>query len=189
MSLIDLKCQESISFARDGSCIDFNKTSLLLGHDVQIFLYFELPSFLYAVNLKQARLVLFKIPACFEEDCISCCCNQYYVTPLSDFFSIYSPVKIDCSRQISFEDPINCSYTEVDITGIVESWISHGTENNGLLLLGNQNSKYISYGSEKYKIIRMRPLLRLIYEQKSFDVCQPLSQLPCTVKVQNQGTT
>jgi hypothetical protein len=94
---------------------------------------------------------------------------------------MFCPPKIDYSRRVIFDNNYCSSYTEVDITKIVKDWADNKIENKGLMLTGNDNSQYVSYASDRYEIMGMRPMIRMIYEGK--EICLPLSVAPCEVKV------
>lgn len=190
MSLIDLKCQESIYITEECCYNDKDNEWLLLGEDhykrYLVYLFFELPSCCYISNLNEARLILFKLPQTKQNDTkLKKTHMRYRVGPLLDFFSIYtcnySPVCIDYNQTVTFEDKCCCSYTEIDITPIVKTWIEGKVENKGLLLRGNKNAPLIIYASNGYRIEGMQPRLRLVYDEPNF--CRPLSSVPCTVTV------
>lgn len=185
MNVISLKCQDSIS-----SCIDYchvGKQSkyLMLGHNYQIYLIFDLPPCLCLNNLIQARLILFKVlPFSFTAK-KTYTVDKYNIYPLLDFYSAYncmfSPPCVDCGRGVIFEDDYCCNHTEVDITNIVMDWLGSKIENYGLLLTGNEHSRYISYAAERYEVIGMRPMIRLTC--KETEIYRPLSAVPCKVNV------
>lgn len=190
MSLIDLECKESIYMAQGGGYNAKDRKHLLLGeacrNQYMIYLFFTLPSYMCIKYLKQARLILFKMP---QEDraCSGAneSCGQYYVGPLMDFFSIYSDqyggLTIQESQVVKFKDTYCCSYTDIDITSIVKGWLEEKIENKGLLLYGSREASLLTYASSRYSIEGMRPRIRLIYE--NYDGCQILSSVPGTVIV------
>lgn len=190
MSLMDLKCQESIYITERGCYNAKDKKSLLVGEDYcnqyLIYLFFSLPSYSYIRNLKEARLILFKLPQVGDDDAnLNQECGNYSVAPLVDFFSIYgcnySPACIDYSQIITFREECCCSYMEVNITRIIKTWIEEKIENKGLLLYGNKEAPLVIYASNRYRIEGMRPKLRLVYEDDCFG--KNLSSVPCTVTV------
>ncbi len=190
MSLVDLKCQESIYITEECCYNDKDNERLLLGKDYcksyLVYLFFEIPSCYYVNNLTEARLILFKLPQTKQNDTkLKKQRMRYSIGPLLDYFSIYtcnfSPVCIDYNQVVTFKDECCCSYTEIDITQMVKTWIEGKAENKGLLLSGNRNASLISYASNRYKIEGMQPRLRLVYDTPIF--CKPLSSVPCTVTV------
>ena len=185
MSLIDVKCEESFYLTNDCCYIKNEPHNLLLGHDCtndySIYLHFNLPPYYYLQNLKQARLLLFKLA-------FSNCQNQdakYNICPLLDFLGFYyctdSIPAIDNSRKVTFQDSDCSVYTEIDITSIVKSWIKEDIENKGLLISGNDCSHIIDYASSQYAIKGFRPMLRLIYDDNIY--CEPLSTTPCDIDI------
>lgn len=190
MSLMDLECKESIYMAQGGCYNAKDKKHLLLGEVCRnqyfIYLFFPLPSCMCIRHLKQARLILFKMP---QEDRAYSGANevggQYYVGPLVDFFSIYSDqyggLVIEDSQVVIFKDTYCCSYTDIDITSIVKSWLEEKIENKGLLLYGSRDASLLTYASSRYSIEGMRPRIRLVYE--NFDECPILSSTPATIIV------
>lgn len=193
MSLMDLKSQDSICCSKDFNYIYKEKESLILGKDQNrnyiIYLYFNLPPYSYLKKLKQARLILFKLPANYEEN--QAYANDYYtdyhVYPLLDFFSIYSyqyhAPSLDSSRRVSFKDNGYYSYSEIDITSILEAWKNEEIENKGIILMAGYNAQTITYVSNNYGATGMQPRLRLIYEDSC--ICPPLSEVTCKVEIWN----
>lgn len=186
MSIIDIRCYESTSSTNDCCCLNKNKESVFIGNDFVTYLYFNLPISAYSNHLKQARLILFKLPEHCIDNQTAYQNTQYSIYPLLEFFNIYSCMfsapEIDCKQRIIYEEnDCCCSYIEIDITSIVNEWIGNRIENKGLRLEGNKNTRLITYASDKYPIEGMRPLLRLIYD--GYETCQPLSSAECTVEV------
>lgn len=193
MSLIDIKCQESICITKDCQYINMEKKRLFLGHnsynDYLIYLYFDLYSCCCYGDFKQAKLILFKIPSKSSENRGSCKNKQaeYSLYPLLEFFNIYtyniSELKVDTNLGVNFQEDKSCSYTEIDITSIVKMWLKGEVENKGLLLRANENSKIITYASHRYFILGMRPMLRFNYGENS--ICKPLTVISSIVKMGN----
>ena len=200
MSILDLVCRDSISFSENSSGTKINDKILLLGgrqNYISCF-YFELPNYLSLKNLKSAKLILFKDPIskhrdsdieCSHEkwDCTKGNNNNHYysVAPLLEFFSrysaFYSVPKAYFSSKVKFYDNDGICYTEIDITKIVKDWINESVENKGLILTGHNNSRLICYASEKGDILRMSPIIRLIYQGS--DCSCRFSSTPCIVEV------
>ncbi|MFA9464301.1 MAG: DNRLRE domain-containing protein [Velocimicrobium sp.] len=187
MSVLDIKCDNAVSSTKNCCCMEKNKGYLRLGCEYQIYVSFNLPSYSYLESLKEARLILFKIPMQGRDNLVDKECNDYSVYPLLDFFSNYScmylPPQLDFSRKKSFVDKECVNHTEVDITDIVKAWIHEEIENKGLLLTGKDDTRGITYASDRYSINGMRPMLRLIYEDVS--ICHPLTMIPCTIEIEN----
>lgn len=190
MSLMDVKCEESIYITESGYYNDKDKKILLLGKDCYdeylVYLFFSLPSYAYIKNLKEARLILFKLPNKEDNDFkLNQKYGSYSVAPLLNFFStyacMYSPTFIDCDKKTTFRNDCRCSYTEIDITHIVKAWTKEEIENKGLLLYGNKEAPLVMYASNQYKIEGMRPRLRLVYEDACIIPC--LASAACTVTV------
>ena len=190
MSLIDLECRESIYMTQEGSYNAKDRKHLLLGevcrNQYLVYLFFALPPDTCIRYLEQARLILFKIP---QEDrdyrAAHGSNEQYYVGPLLDFFSIYNShyggLTIEESQVTIFKDIYCCSYTEIDITMIVRSWLQGEIENKGLLLYSDKEASLLKYASSRYSVEGMRPRIRLFYDE--FDECQTLASVSATVIV------
>ncbi len=199
MSILDLMCKDSVSFSNNRCNTKINNTILHLGghHKYLSCLYFDFPPYSCLKNLKSAKLILFKHPMSqyktFDSkcdyrgkcDCHVGCNRHYIVSPLLEFFSayscLYSVPKADFSKKMKFDDDVSLCYTEIDITEIVKEWIDDNMENKGLMLIGNDSNKLISYASEKNDIPRMCPIIRLIYKENT--CCWGLSSTPCVVEV------
>ncbi|MDD3413456.1 MAG: DNRLRE domain-containing protein [Lachnospiraceae bacterium] len=192
MSLADLKCVESICTTNDCCWSLENKEILMIGkencHEYKIYLKFELLPYFQIKVIQQAKLILFKIPQIERENQMDYYNgnNEYIIYPLLDFFSVYigmySEPRIVDELGISFRNNGCCSYTEVDITDIVNAWYDENIEEKGLLLMGSGTAGTICYASDEYQWKGMRPILRLIYQENNF--CQAMSQAPCTVNIQ-----
>ncbi len=183
MSTIDLECRQSFSLPPDGALPCGNKGILSLGRGYQIFLFPELPPCIGLRSLKQARLILYKIPMAALNGHPACQHSLYSAYPLLDFFSVYgyhyAPPRIDAGLDAPFyNDPDRC-VTEVDLTAMVNAWLTGTLENKGLLLIGHKNACRVDYVSDRYDIAGMRPMLRLVCEDLT--ICQPLSVTCCTV--------
>jgi hypothetical protein len=185
MSIMDLKCQESVSSFRNYCNYYKDKNYLYLGGDYNTYLSFPLPPYSFIKHLKQAKPILYKIYAQYITAQTKYDSAQYDVYPLLDFFNYYicrfAPPAVDDNRVETFTDHGCCGYSEVDITRIVKSWIHEEIENKGLVLKGHNNAKFITYASDCYDIQGMRPILRLVYEENS--ICPVLSTAACTVEV------
>lgn len=191
MSLIDIKCQEAICITKDYQYINMEKKRLFLGHncyhDYLIYLYFDLYSYYCYGDLKEAKLILFKIPSKSSENrsCYKGKQNKYSLYPLLDFFNIYGykfeEPNIDPNLRVNFDDEKLCGYTEIDITNIVKMWIKGDVENKGVLLIGDKYSRIITYACHRYFILGMRPMLRLNYGENS--ICKPLNVISSIVTV------
>jgi hypothetical protein len=183
MSYIDVPCQESVSLIKGSKCPLYIQDKLYLGYNFETYLFFGLPPAAFFGRVKQARLILFKIPPGVIEASSIPKSNRYVLWPLLDFFSLYSnwyrPPETDGSLRLDYEDRADMSYTEIDITEIAKAWIRQNPENKGLLLAGVPNARSLTYASDQYKTPGMRPMLRLTYE----GVSQPTSVAPCTVEI------
>lgn len=191
MCLADLKCIESIC-ATDNCCFSLeNKEIIMIGnencYDYKTYLKFELLPYLQIKVLQQAKLILFKVPQIVREEQMDYYSqdNEYKIYPLLDFFSafinIYAKPRIADDLGISFRNDDCCSYTEVDVTTIVNAWIDEKIEEKGLFLTGEGIASRICYASDEFQWKGMRPILRLIYQENTS--CQALAQAPCTVEV------
>ena len=190
MSLIDLECRESIYITQEGCYNAKDRKHLLLGevcrNQYLVYLFFALSPDTCIRYLKQARLILFKIPQEDRDYRVAHRSNeQYYVGPLMSFFSIYNSqyggLTIEESQITTFKEVYCCSYTEIDITMIVRSWLEGKIENRGLLLYSDKEASLLKYASSRYSIEGMRPRIRLLYDD--FDGCQTLASVPATIRV------
>jgi len=182
LSILDLNCRESVSLPKEGCNLCGCEESLLLGGNYQIYLSFELPPDYYLKNLKQAKLVLYKLPMIVQSEGSS----DYEIYPLLNFFSAFSgvfePPAVDEERKETFTDQESCAYSEADITNIVKAFLGEKVENKGLLLTGSEETRIITYASDRYERRGMRPMLRLIYEDM---ICIPLSCVPCKSSIED----
>jgi hypothetical protein len=187
MSIMDIRCWESLSTNRDCSRVCASPDRLLLGADFQSYLIFELPPYAYLKQLKKASLILYKIPtpyaAARKESSEEC---SYSVRPLQTLFTpfsyLYTAPKEDEDHISSYLDLERDSYTQVDITEIVKAWVSEELENMGLILKGEPDARLVTYASEHYSRREMYPMLRLQYEDSC--ICPPLTTADCTIEVE-----
>lgn len=183
MGVLDLKCGHSFSSAP--LCPSPCKSSgrMLLGRGYQISLYFDVPPCICPGSVKQARLILFKIP---ESGMYCYPCSppaEYSAYPLLEFYSfygcMYAPPDVDEGRRAVFYDSPGRCTTEVDITDTVNAWLENSIENKGLLLTGGEDSSLTVYASHHYEGCGMSPMLRLVCGDLA--ACQPLSIQSCDV--------
>ncbi len=181
MAIIDIKCTESISQIENSQYTVYQNDKLYLGCHSQICLFFELPLFVFMNQVKTAKLILFKVPL-QETICLGTKNNRCTAYPLLDFFSVYGycyeALQVDHSLSIEYQDQIEKSYTEVDITKIVNAWADQTLENKGLLLSANSLWTYLAYASNRYKFEGMHPMLRITFD----GINCPLNVAPCIVK-------
>lgn len=185
MSVTDLRAQDSYNFPNSGN----EQESLALGHRRVIYLFFNFASCLTGRTLLKADLILFKFPSAIfnigKDLDPHNPANQYTLYPLLELFSAFNdmfvPPAIDYSRGIRFEYSCCKSYTKIDITQIVQDWIQSKLENNGLLLVSSNTAPYVFYASNQYKILGMRPFIRMKYEDIPPDGL--LRSAPCDVKI------
>lgn len=93
---------------------------------------------------------------------------------------MYVPPTFDYSLGEYFKNSESCCYTEADISCIVRAWLDQKIEDKGLLLTGKGGSGILTFASDTYDIKGMRPVIRLNYEER---ICEPLSSVPCIVKL------
>jgi hypothetical protein len=145
----------------------------------------EIPPCIGLRILKQARLVLYKVPGGDAARHPECPFDRYRVDPLLDFYSVYGrlygPPRVDETLRVEFSSNPNQCVTEIDITVIVNAWLGGVLENKGLMLTGNENTHRLDYASAQVHPAGMRPMLRLVCEDVT--ICQPLSVLCCTVSL------
>jgi hypothetical protein len=183
MSTIDLECRRSFSLPPHGALSRENKGILSVGCGHQTFLFPELPPCIGLRSLKQARLVLYKVPPGEADGHLGCGHGPYCAYPLLDFFSVYgylySPPRIDVELEAPFGIEADRCVTEVDVTRIASAWLAGTLENKGLFLVGSRNTRRVDHASDRYDAVGMRPMLRLVCEDVT--ICQPLSVICCTV--------
>lgn len=183
MGYMDLQCSTTINLANKVNHCPCQSNQLYLGCNYEIYLFFALPPTVFFSPIKEAKLILFKIPAHFGRSPVALKSNIYSIYPLLDFCSVYSssytPPRIDTELAVDYEDIADMSYTEIDITSIIAAWSKEKPENRGLLLTGAPKEPYLIYASEQHEFFGMRPMLRLKYE----DFSHPLSTAACDVKI------
>ncbi len=189
MSVIDLRAQTSFNYSVNYLIRDQWRQSLQLGCDKIIYLHFNMPITLHNLVLLGAKLILFKLPHCTCEtqstQNAEDICNQYALYPLSEIFNVYGCTNIfpavSQERCISFETSCQDTYTEIDITQIVQDWSSDTIENNGIMLMGKDHAAKIYYASSQHRIPELRPMLRLIC--KNMKRFHTLRTVACDVEV------
>lgn len=189
MSILDLRPQSSFTYSTNCFYRDHQKPSMPLGHGKAIYLFFNLPLWVCNYAIVNARLILFKFPydicsitdAASKENITEC----YALYPLLEVFNVYgcpySPPTVDFSRGVPFQNSYRCSHTQINVTKIVQDWSNDTLENNGFLLMGENNSSYILYASGQHSVCEMRPMLRLTC--KNADECRKLTSVTCDVEV------
>lgn len=188
MSFIDIICKNSGSFS--SNCYKYTDNPLILGQMGQcrenIYLYFDLPPEFYIRKVESSRLILYKLPVCIpNKACRLYSSNLYCLYPLTDFFNIYSYCysgpQFDCKYETCFVDDIQFSYMEIDITPITQVWHNGQFENKGLIITSSGNSLPLVFAGHSFKILSMRPMLRVTYE--STGQLPLMNQIPCSVEI------
>lgn len=184
MATIDLSCRQSFCLPPHSACPCAEPGLLYVGGGYRAFLFPQTPSFISLNRLKQARLILFKIPQ--ATDCpVDCLTGNYCAYPLKDFFSIYgccyAQPEIDEYLGAAFcDDPCRC-VLEIDVTDITRAWLNGSPENYGIALCGGMDTPRIACASRLPDTPGMCPILRLVYEGEP--IYQPLSVMDCIVTV------
>ncbi|MDR1628652.1 MAG: hypothetical protein LBS36_00335 [Oscillospiraceae bacterium] len=180
---MDLHCATAINLTdgfNGGPCPG---DQLYLGCHYGIYLFFELPSSAFFGHIKEATLILFKIPGHLAHCHFIPQNSIYSIYPLLDFYNVYNrwyaPPRIDAALSVDYDDQACMSYSEIDITMIVQSWMKAAPENKGLLLTGAPNGPFLVYASDRHECVGMRPTLRLKYEEFPL----PLSTASCVVRI------
>lgn len=183
MNSIDLPCLESVSLINGMRCCPQKQDNLQVGYNLITYLYFELPPAVFFTPVKEARLILFKIPVNGMENPSASWHSLYAAYPLLDFFSVYSswymPPGVQEDLRTDYEDQPYRSYTEIDMTAIAAAWIEEKLENKGLLLMGAPYARQLVYASGEHEIPGMRPRIRLTFEGPA----KPLSAEHCIVEI------
>ncbi len=192
MYIVDLKCRESASCAANRFYMPLDSEKLYVGWsnccDYLLYLFFSLPPGLQMQHLRQAKLLLYRVPAIYG--CLQSSGRDrlagYSVYPLSVFFSPYGGAAL-CQGVLPdlgvgfWQDAAHCC-TEVDVTSIVRAWIGGQTENKGLLVTGGWCAPLTTYASHQNGMEAIRPKLRLLFDVPCS--ARPLSLVDCEVKVE-----
>lgn len=192
MHIVDLRCRESASCAANRLYMPLDSEKLYVGWssscDYLLYLFFSLPPGLQLQRLRQAKLILYRVPA-------NCGYLQsgghdrlagYGVYPLSVYFSPYGGAALRQgilpSLGAGFWQDAAYYCTEVDVTSIVRAWIGGQVENKGLLVTGGWRAPLTTYASHQNGMEAIRPKLRLLFDDPCFT--KPLSLADCEVKVE-----
>lgn len=186
MNTIDIICGYSDSFSTN--CFNTCTEHLLLGthgrSDEAIYLYFDFSSAASLEGIKEAKLILYKIPIFHEWNHSIMPDNPYYIAPLTDYYSTfhsyYRMPQINSLYESSFESEACNSYVEINVTAIMNAWIGGNLENKGLLLTGEPDAPPLSFASHTFNSFRMRPMVRII---PLHSPTQELSETPCIVTI------
>ncbi|MCE5236363.1 MAG: hypothetical protein ABFC62_06920 [Clostridiaceae bacterium] len=156
---------------------------LFLGGGYSTVLYAPLPPCMGFRSLREARLVLFKLPVGGTGGCGPR--GRYFAYPLLDFTSVcgyaFAPPRIDYALKTEFCDDPQSAALEIDITRIANAWLNGCPENRGLLLTTHEDAPRLAFASDRFEIAGMRPMLRLVSDGIVF--CQALSAHECEVTV------
>lgn len=186
MSVIDIRTNYAINYPL--ACNNTGREILILGHSRMIYLYFILPPCCSRYTFPKADLILFQYPCApwnrvlLTDKCRGSDSYALYplLKPLNAYYQ-FAPADIDCERCMAFQASRQQGYVAIDITKILQDWISGKLGNSGLLLAGSATSQDISFASGQFSLPWMRPMLRLTCECKGL---QPtLCSVPCDVKV------
>lgn len=167
MPYIDLRCRESAYIPNECTNAITGRDRLMLGGNYKTYLFWDLQSYSYAKKVKQASIILYKIPTEYNSACCQCDQeSQYEIYPLLNYFSIYcaryNQPEIDTKLEVQFQQEEQASYLKIDITKIVEKWLNQDLDNKGLLIEGcdNLNILTIASSSNRSKIVHPRLIIR-----------------------------
>ncbi|MGL4873989.1 MAG: hypothetical protein ACRC30_04990 [Clostridium sp.] len=186
MRYIDIECTKNTTFSfrcREG----INKENIKIGVDKCVkywsYLYFNILEVLQKKEVVEAKLILYKIPSRLGKQE-----SEYYIVPAKEFVSKYSyyykdTINIDNDLGVEFITKGDLCCVEIDITKIIEAMIKGEIENKGVLLLGNEKSKYIELSGCQEENCD-KPFVRVRYEEHSY-VGGPSVNLPVKIKIIN----
>lgn len=187
MSVLDIYCYDCFSSAWCNPLTvlpDYPLYVGTLGHTSYFScLYFYLPPYNTLGSLQQARLILFNRPTSSTHltYCTHSLNNLYLLYPLKEYYTSYSYTRTpipDYTNGLYFYTTSNAASIEIDITHLVQGWMTGTIENRGLLLMGYGYSQPSIYGS-LYSETRLIPFIRLNY--------MPLS--PASTRCLDVGTS
>lgn len=183
MSTVNVTVQDSLSFPAGRRAGMQPQDILTLGGGRTASLFFNPAGFYAAPPLLQAKLLLFQI-SCGIIRASGSGSGQYALYPLLEPLGAYSPLfappAIDFGRGVVFSDPRFQSCTEIDVTSIVRAWFDGSLENNGLLLMGLGSAPGVFFAAGHYRVVGMRPALRLTFAGEGTRVLESAS---CGVKI------
>ena len=182
MNTIDLKAQTAFHYSKDCFFLEPPKHFLKLGADHFIYLSFSLPLWLNDWVVQKARLILYKLTPSDDPHVF----GRYLLFPLQEPFNVcgyadYFP-SVSIKDAISFTDSCK-SYTQIDLTHMVQRWQSNRLENNGILLMGKNCAPTIVYASPRHCLSQMCPVLRLTCINATIPLS--LQTVDCHVDVSN----
>lgn len=159
MNVMDFKAQTAFDYLKDCFFLEPPKHFIKVGAEHIIYLDFSLPLWLNDWVVQKARLILYKLATDREPSF-----GRYVLLPLQEPFNVSGC--FDYFPSVAMEDAVPFtnspkSYTEIDITHIVQRWHQNSLENNGLLLKGEDCAPTIVYASTRHRMPHMCPLLRL----------------------------
>lgn len=134
------------------------------------YLFFDTSGIPNYIALLSAVLVLFKLDGFYD-----CSAVSFAVCPLLKQFSPFTtsgnacPAADDPELARDFFPFTHDAAVEIDITPIVEKWMTNSLINRGLVIKGNDHDPclvcYASFGSAYSRDRSLIPLLRVMYRQ------------------------
>lgn len=169
MSVLDVYCRNCFSSAWCNPLTVLPDCPLYVGTFGHMShfscLYFYLPPNSTLGSLQQARLILFKRPA--SSKFLKCSTHSinspYLLCPLKEYYTSYSYTQTpipNYDNSVCVYPDSNTASVEIDITTLVQGWLTGTIENKGLLLMGYKNSQPSIYGS-LYSDTSLIPFIRL----------------------------
>jgi hypothetical protein len=155
------------------------------------FLFFDL-SMIQSASIKSATLVLFK-----TDDYLLLPKSEFYIMPLLNPFSSFTTynnrksINVDKDLAVNFCPFVQDVSVQVDITAIVNNWLTHKLPNCGLVL-GKHKSPYNEYifgGSAYSKDNTIIPFININCAPNIFCLVPPPSGATCTVNLIKNAAT
>lgn len=167
---------------------EVDERELKVGKGYFTYMRFNLAGANHLSKVTEAKLTLFKIP--MEQSRNHRVDWKYKIVPLLDYVNVcsgyYDRPKVDEQWATFFKNNENRGYIEVDLTEMVNEWLTGGLENRGILIAGRRGSNLLKLAGPKDEMKLMRPFLRITYETKSEDtppVHANIIELPSKVTI------
>lgn len=166
---------------------EINERYLKIGKGYFTYMRFNLSRMNHLNKVMKAQLILFKVP--IEQSKNHRMDWKYKVVPLLDYVNVcgqcYMRPRGDEVQAVFFKDNADMGYLEIDLTNIVNEWLSGKIENKGILIAGRRGSNLLKFAGPKDDMKLMRPFLRVTYEIKVEGT--PMVR-PSTIPLPNQVT-
>ncbi|MGL4800232.1 MAG: DNRLRE domain-containing protein [Cellulosilyticaceae bacterium] len=186
MDTLHLPCKTSLAYSSHNDFMPFS--DIMLGYAYPChywsYLYFNTFTISPYTPISSAIITLFKIPTSYEKHVVlnaTCIPTLEYMTP---YTYCYNSPSLAREFTTPFFITPNMSYTEIDVTTIVQAWVSGTLPNKGLLLFQDHFDALVHFGAASNPVPSLQPVLDItIATTPAPPIIKPVYPLPLQIAI------